>query len=808
MADTGNNKNNGETSVKRPSCAYCDLPVTSTRAGDDSEKDASSTGDLYCCYGCRFAHAVIQEQAESGAVRWTVVRLGLAIFFTMNLMAFTMTMWSLDVYDVQPDPFQLKLFEVFRWLSMLFALPVVLLLGIPLIDNAVDSWKRRDFSTDLLIGFAVCAAYVTSVVNVVRGDGSIYFEVGAMVLVMITLGRWIEAAGKQKATAALDRLAALLPTSVRRIDRATNVTSDVLCSSIEKRDLLRIRAGERFPTDATLHLGRTTVDEQVYTGESHPISKDIGDNVFAGTINLDGDIVVSATELYRQGSFGRLMDTLQQARLSRSRYQRLADRISAWFFTVVTFIALASFIAHWSSGAGTAIQTAMSVLLIACPCALGLATPLAIWTSLSTAAKHHVLFRNGEAIERLANAKAFCLDKTGTLTTGQPRVSQFAILEVENGLMGEEPQRAANTLRPHIVLEIAHELAQSSTHPFSKAIVQYVRQTSDKNAQLSAVPTKNLKSIRTVPGGGIQAESSDGRSVRMGSVEFACCESHATEQSERDCIPHLCVSCNAAVPLRQRIQLDRLRMAADQQAASIVLLTIDRKPVAGFLIAESLRKETRPAILQLRNRIDALHVLSGDRAAKGESLREAIRVPGITIECRLSPERKVQRVNEIRRQFGTTVMVGDGINDAPALAASDVGIAMGCGADVSRDSAEVCLLSDDLRRLPWAVALARRTTSVIRQNLFWAFGYNAVGVGVAAAGLLNPAVAAGLMIGSSLLVISNSLRLLNQENNNDKYSHQDKTPTVGSSPFDVATKRPNEAAFSYDQQSRDVEVTT
>ena len=199
-------------SATEQSCTYCGLPVVAESAAPESP-----AAPLYCCYGCRFAHAVVQEQGDEGAIRWTVIRLGLAIFFTMNLMAFTMTMWSLDVYEVEADPFQRTLYQVFRWLSMLLALPVLLLLGVPLLQNAVESWRRKVYSTDLLIVLAVIAAYLTSVVNVVRESGTVYFEVGATVLVMITLGRWIEAAGKQKATESLDKLLTLLPETVTQV---------------------------------------------------------------------------------------------------------------------------------------------------------------------------------------------------------------------------------------------------------------------------------------------------------------------------------------------------------------------------------------------------------------------------------------------------------------------------------------------------------------------------------------------------------------------------------------------------------------
>lgn len=770
MSATGLESDNNNGSVFRDAtssgCTYCGLPVTRKPSALGSPRSA-----VYCCYGCRFAHAVVQEQGDEGAIRWTVIRLGLAIFFAMNLMAFTMTMWSLDVYDVEPDPFQQTLYQVFRWLSMLLAFPVLLLLGVPLLQNAVESWRRKIYSTDLLVGLAVIAAYCTSVVSVVREVGPIYFEVGATVLVMITLGRWIEATGKQKATESLDKLLTLLPETVAKVDfvdssrdikslndeaHLLHTEAETVIATVDLRvgDTLHIRAGERFPADAVIRRGTTMVDEQMFTGESQPIAKLVGDQILAGTVNIDGDLLVDVTAEFKQGSFGRLLSALQQARSSQGYHQRLADRVAAWFFPLVTLIAVGAFVWHFSAGIGVAIHTAMSVLLIACPCALGLATPLAIWTALSTAVKHQVLFRSGEAVERLATTKAVCLDKTGTLTTGTPHVFQTAFFE------GHDPEAT---------LQLAQQLADSSRHPFSKAVSTYVTQrraiaptATERVLWQYRHPNNNHHfELKTVSGGGVEAKTADGRIIRLGSVDFSCCK--LNHEDTNKVAPDLCVACKARVSLDVRVQLDRLRMAADQQAASIVLLSIDRAPAAGFLIAEEIRPEAAIALRMLIGECRALHILSGDRPAKGRFLREQLNVEGLQVECRLNPEQKVVRVAHIRQLHGTTVMVGDGINDAPALAASDVGIAMGCGADVSRDSADVCLLSNDLTQIPWAINLARRTRAIIRQNLFWAFGYNAAGVCLAAAGFLNPAIAAGLMIASSLLVISNSLRLLRDE---------------------------------------------
>jgi len=743
-------------------CTWCGLPLAGVRRKDVSpQKEVLGEAEaIYCCFGCRMAHAITEEKGQEGAVRWTIVRLGIAIFFSMNLMAFTMTMWSLDVYDVQRDPFQTQLFSVFRWLSMLFSLPVLLLLGVPMLQNAVISWRQRIFSTDLLIATGVIAAYGISVANVLRGAETVYFEVGATVLVMVTLGRWFEATGKQKATEALDKLAALLPTTAHRV--AFDAVHEVECVEIAAGDHLQIRAGERFPTDAIVVDGETTVDEQVFTGESTPTARRPGDRILGGTVNLDGHVVVEATAAFRQGSFGRLLQLLQEARLSRGHYQRLADRVSAWFFPIITCLAMLTLVFHWQRGAGAAVQASLSVLLIACPCALGLATPLAVWTALSTAIKHQVLFRSGDAIERLAMVKAVCFDKTGTLTTGTPQVRHMCSLEDHD---------TADILR------LSAALAGKSSHPFSQAVVRFVEERCEHFADVE------LNRIRTIPGGGVEASLFDGTQLRLGSLEF--------------------VSGSAEIEPRLKLRIAHALSIADQEAASIVAMSIDDRPMILFLLTETMRSQAAATVKTMMDSGLHLTVLTGDRSAKAERLRRdlldchevgcqcstecatahgtdgihekhgasqnepprhsaAAVTSRLTVECDLRPDQKVDMLRRIREQYGAVAMVGDGINDAPALAVSDVGIAMGCGTDVSRDSAQVCLLNNDVSRIPWAINLAVRTRSVIRQNLFWAFGYNSAGVVLAACGFLNPAVAAGLMIVSSLLVISNSLRLMRE----------------------------------------------
>ncbi len=749
-------------------CAWCGLPAVGSwfpvrrkplpesirqYSAGAPVRVAPQQQPVYCCYGCRVAHEITQETGDAGAIRWTILRLGLSVFFTMNLMAFTMTMWSLDVYDVDPDPFQLKLFEVFRWLSLLLAFPVLLLLGVPLLQNALESLSRRVYSTDLLIVTGVAAAYVTSVATVLQGGTSVYFEVGAMVLVAVTLGRWFEATGKQKATEALDTMAALLPESALRVDAGVECRVD--SRSIVAGDQLRIGAGECFPTDAVLVSGRTTVDEQVFTGESTPIEREPGDPLLAGTVNLDGDVLVRATAGFRCGSFGRLLQLLQEARIARGHYQRLADRISAWFLPVVTVISGLTFFWYLPTGISGAVQNSLSVLLIACPCALGLATPLAIWTALSAAFRRQILFRSGEAIERLAAANVICLDKTGTLTTGAPQVVRTVWL-CEAGVIER-------------VRELLTELTGASRHPYSRAIFDQIVFESDRSGHgrpesVFRTWRRQCSAVRTIAGRGIEADLNDGRVARIGSPEFVR-GVFTTETGLSATNTGISPEEGCLQPGDDCERLSELSAEADRLGAAFVVMSIHGAPQVAWLLTETLRAETVPALDELQRLGFSVTVLTGDREARAEHLRDELQrlsSAGIRLLVRsgLKPSDKVAAIQAIQRDGGRVIMVGDGINDAPALACSDVGVALGCGADVSRDSAQLCLLGNDLGRLPWAIQLARRTRHVIRRNLFWAFGYNAAGVGLAAAGLLNPAAAAGLMIVSSLLVITNSLKLI------------------------------------------------
>ena len=695
--------------VKRQSetCDYCGLPLP---GACNTPSDEESQVAKYCCFGCRFAADVTQEKGEEGAVRWTLTRLGLSIFFTMGVMVFTMALWSYDVYDVDLEgQLVASLTDIYRYLCLLFSYPVLFFLGIPLLINAVEALKRGSLSTDLLLITGVIAAYLFSTISVFRGTGHVYFEVGCMVLVMVTLGRWLEATGKLRATATLDSLEKLLPATVRRWTE--NRDEEIPLEDVQTGDLLHVLPAERFPAEGKLHDRPASVDEQVFTGESWPVEKQAGDSVLAGTLNLDGDVIIEVTALPGEGSFWQLIEAVRNARHSQGHYQQLADRVSAGFFPAVALIAFGSLGYHWQQGdLETGLLRAMAVVLIACPCALGLATPMAIWAALGRAAREQVLFRHGRAVEQLSQVRGVLFDKTGTLTTGSPQVVRFVCSA------GEDEQR---------VLQRTASLAAVSPHALTKAILDF-----------TAKPTEPelFASTRTEPGRGVVAQTAAAdEQVVLGNPQFLA---------------------------DYGLQLDHTLAVTIAEAREsgypLCLVGWGEKVRAAFFFHEQLREEAVPAIRQCKQAGYYVGVLTGDHEIRARQLADQLQVP---IDAQLLPTEKVSRLKEISQRIGPMAMVGDGINDAPALAASHVGIALGCGTDVSRESADVCLLGDDLLHLPWILDLSRKTIWVVRQNLIWAFGYNTFGILLAVQGTLNPILAAVFMMVSSLLVVTNSLRI-------------------------------------------------
>jgi len=678
-------------------CDYCGLPMSAAPVTNEPS---------YCCFGCRFADGISRTSGDTFAHLTPACALGLCTFLTMNVVMMTMALWSYA--DSGSSPFELALRNFLRYGAMAFSAPVLLLLGRPLFSHAIVALQRWHFSTDLLLTTGVVAAFTVSVINTIRDSGHVYFEVGCVILVLVTLGRWLEASGRSNACHALEQLERLVPDTVTRCSLGREIETARLL--IEVGDEVRVLAGQRIPLDGCVVKGRAIVDEQFFTGESTPVEKHLGDSVLGGSLNLDGDVVLEVTAPPSEGALGRLIKAVRQARLSKGRYQQISDTWSQWFFPAISIIAVAAFIHHgltvdWDHG----LLTALAVVLIACPCALALATPLAVWTALGTAAKKGVLFRSGEALESLAAIRAIRWDKTGTLTMGTPRVvrlyceSPFDRTEIERLTAG---------------------LTNASNHVFSRAIREFLSEVD---------PNGSIVGVRTIAGRGLQAKTVRGADIRFGSVSW---------MDDCDLVwgPHL------SEILRDRTVPD----------GSFVAIGYHGQVRGVFQIEETMRPEAVAAIQACRESGLNQAILTGDRLDRASTLATTLELP---VQARLLPEEKLASIRQAHREYHRVAMIGDGLNDAPALAAADVGIALGCGADVSRDSAGVCLLTSDLQLVPWAYEFSKETVRTIRTNLAWSFGYNSIGVVVAACGQLHPAVAAALMVASSLMVLGNSLRL-------------------------------------------------
>lgn len=684
-------------SANSATCDYCGLPMSAVPLVEEPS---------YCCYGCRFAAGISSQANPAENMLGPATALGFSVFFTMNVVMMTMALWS---YAGQPQtPFESALGAFLRYGAMAFSLPVLLLLGRPLVSHAMAGLRRGHFTTDLLLATGVIAAFAVSIVNTWQGNGHVYFEVGCVILVLVTIGRWLEAAGRSQASSTLDQLEHLVPETVRRHIAGVDVETPRL--QINVGDHVHILAGERIPVDGTVVRGRGVVDEQVFTGESTPVEKQSGDHLLGGSLNLDGDLIVEVTAPPNAGALGRLVEAVRAARMSKGRYQQLSDAWSQCVFPIISLIALVAFLYHglrvdWSYG----LLTALSVVLIACPCALALATPLAVWAALGTAAKRGVLFRSGAALETLAGIQAIRWDKTGTLTTGHPSVLKLCL--EDNSRRAEVEQMSAN-------------LTQASDHVLSQAVREYLS---------SVTSASSLIDILTVPGRGLRASNSENDLIVLGSARWM-----------NDC------------ELTWGPNLSQVLNAPANAVCPMTAIGYQGQVQGLFLLEETIRPDAMEALQCARDLGLDQAVLTGDRAARAASLAETL---GLKVSAELLPQDKLAAIRAAHDQFGSVAMVGDGLNDAPALAGADIGIALGCGADVTRDSADICLLSSDLRLIPWSYEFSRRTVSTIRTNLAWSFGYNSLGVVVAACGQLHPAVAAALMVISSLMVLGNSLRL-------------------------------------------------
>jgi heavy metal translocating P-type ATPase len=659
-----------------------------------------------------------------------MLRLGIALFFTMNVIMFTLTLWTEDVYGGTRFMDQQQaavLHSVIRYICLLSTLPVLYLLGIPLAENVIAQSRALARSSDLLLLVGVAAAFIYSCWSVVHGQGHIYFEVCCVVLLAVTLGRWFEATGKLKTTAALRSLERLVPDEVRVCIDGDERTVPAI--SIRPGDDVVVRAGERVPVDGTVIRGCAAVDQQLITGESEPILAAEGARVFAGSLNLDGILHVRVGALPGESALDRLIAAVLQAAGTRERYGRLADRVAAVFLPLVLVTAAAT-VGYWvSRGApATGILRGLAVVVIACPCALALATPMAIWSCFGRAARSGLIIRQADVLERLNRVDRVGLDKTGTLTTGCATLSDWVVSQKAMLDTAEDPRR--------VVARFAIALANCTQHPVAEAVARGL--TADTRFG-SANKADQLSGVVVAAGRGVMGRwprDDSSQSAMVGLLGNLTWMNQHDQQIPGDLAPAIA--------------------SAGDQGRSYTLVAWGGAVRAVFVLSEQLRPAAPGMLEFFCRRGMTVRLLTGDHRQRAERIARQL---GLEAEGDLLPATKADRVRAWRAAGHRVMMIGDGVNDAPALAAADISLAMGCGADLSRQTADICLLSNDLSRLSLLFELAEQTVHTIRWNLVWSLAYNALAIPLAVIGWVNPMVASIAMVVSSLMVVGNSLRL-------------------------------------------------
>ena len=624
--------------------------------------------------------------------------------------------------------------QVRNAIEFLLATPVVLWGGWPFFERFWSSVVNRSPNMFTLIGLGTGAAYLDSVVATFfprifpasfRGtDGAapVYFEAAAVITALVLLGQVLELRARQRTSGAIRALLNLAPQQAHLI-ASDGTDRDAPLDQVKRGDRLRVRPGERVPVDGTIREGASAVDESMVTGESMPVEKATSDKVTGGTLNTSGSFIMEAERIGRETMLAQIVRLVSEAQRSRAPMQRLADRVASYFVPAVILIAVLAFFGWILFGPeprfAHALVAAVSVLIIACPCALGLATPMSITVAMGRGAHAGVLVRNAEALETLAKVDTLVVDKTGTLTEGKPQVGNIVVFE-ESGVSREQ------------LLRLVASVERASEHPLAKAIV--------RAAEDEKLLTQPVEEFRATAGGGAEGKVA-GKHLLAGSAKFL---------KER----------GVQLPAGKSMGV----LTVGTASVTAVYAAIDGKAAGAFLLTDKVKSSSAGAIQQLKTEGVRVVMVTGDRPETAQSVATQLQIEETKAEVR--PEEKSQIITNLKNEGHVVAMAGDGINDAPALAAADVGIAMGTGTDVAIENAGITLLKGDLRGIVRARKLSRATIRNIKQNLGFAFLYNMIGIPIAAGvfypifgWLLSPMLASAAMSFSSVSVIANALRL-------------------------------------------------
>lgn len=688
-------------STESAPCEHCGLPVPTRRR--------RSEPPWYCCLGCRIARQIalpaLASDADESEASTRFLRLGTGIFLALNVMIASWLSYSREILGIAVDPqgSEGQFLQLAAYGALFLCTLVIAILGAPLaLDSLRALFGSGRIDAQLLIVIGVFSAYILSVVHTVRGSGPLYFDTAAVVLVVVTLGAHLESRAKQRSSAAASRRLVELP---RRL-RVERDGQEIVVSADEAAlgDRVEVLPGATVPVDGTVLEGSSRVDESSFTGESRPRLVDAGASLLAGSHNHEGRLLVETTAEPDETVLALIESSLASARSARPPIQRLADRIAAVFVPGVILLAAALFGWHLLLGdAETGLMRSLGVLLISCPCALGLAAPLATWHGLRRAAERGVVIDSPATLERIAALESLYFDKTGTLTRPEPVLDGVA---------------AAEGVDPSWVLGAAVSLEAASSHPIA---VELVRRSSELDLE-----PRPVTDALTVPGRGVEA-TYQGRRLRFGSLRW----------------------------LRESGLETDLGPSGSYANAIQALYLMDESRVLGCLsLAEHLRTDAQLAVSELKRLEMEPVILTGDAQAAADRVAQAL---GVSALGDLLPDDKVKEIARAR-VAGPVAMIGDGLNDVPVLSAADVGIAVGSASDLAQRSGNVRLTSDRLSTVPKLISLSRSVRQCIRLNLGLAFGFNSIGILLAASGLLTPVFAAVAMALSSLAVLKISSR--------------------------------------------------
>lgn len=607
-------------------------------------------------------------------------------------------------------------------LQLILTLPVQFWCGYPFYRGAIKALKQRTAAMDTLVALGTSAAFFYSLaLTLVTPEAGVYYETSAVVITLILLGRWLEERAKGQTSAALRQLIGLQAKTARVIRGGQAV--DVAIAAVQPGDIVLVRPGEKIPVDGTVIEGKSTVDEAMVTGESQPVQKQSGDVVIGATINKTGSFQFRATHVGKDTVLAQIVQLVQQAQGSKAPIQRLADQVTYWFVPAVIAIAAITFIV-WLLATQTlsfALITAVGVLIIACPCALGLATPTSVMVGTGKGAEHGILIKGAESLELAHQIQTIVLDKTGTLTEGKPTVTDFVTLKGTEG--GNE----------HALLQLAGIVESHSEHPLAEAVVRYAQ------SQGTDLSLHQMQNFGAIAGQGVQAQV-QGRQIHIGTQRWLNTLGIETTALQTDA------------------------HAWEAQSKTVIWLAVDHQLEAVFGIADALKPTSAEVVKTLKQMGLEVVMLTGDNARTAAAIATQAHIEHVQAEVR--PDQKAATIQQLQSKGRIVAMIGDGINDAPALAQADVGMAIGTGTDVAIAASDITLISGDLQGIVTAIKLSRATIRNIRQNLFFAFIYNIIGIPVAAGilyplwgWLLNPMIAGAAMAFSSVSVVTNALQL-------------------------------------------------